>query len=114
MKATVAVTCIAGLLLFVLGACATTDKLLSLNAGMSKGQVIQVMGAPDAARGRIENWYGQTIEVWEYLEYKSGSDALARSETPYWLLFHDGYLVQWGEAGNWKRTPHRIYETRFR
>jgi len=31
----------------------------------------------------------------------------------YWLYFVNGRLVQWGEAGDWRREVDRIYEVRF-
>jgi hypothetical protein len=35
------------------------------------------------------------------------------TEKPYWLYFADGRLVQWGEAGDWRREADRIYDLRF-
>jgi hypothetical protein len=39
--------------------------------------------------------------------------AMPGKEKPYWLYFADGRLVQWGEAGDWRREADRIYEFRF-
>ncbi len=33
--------------------------------------------------------------------------------TSYWLYFYDGKLVQWGQAGDWKKEADRIYEINF-
>lgn len=34
-------------------------------------------------------------------------------DATYWLYFHDDKLVQWGEAGDWRKESDRIYEYRF-
>ena len=98
---------------FVIG-CATTGKLMKLQLGMTKEEVVRVMGEPDAARGSMRNKYDQVIEVWEYLLFKTDEDAMYGRKTPYWLYFYNGRLVQWGEAGDWQREADRIHEIRFR
>jgi hypothetical protein len=100
--------------LFFLVGCATTGKLIKLNLDMTKEQVINTIGKPDAARGSMRNKYDQVIEVWEYLEYKTDDHAFYGITTPYWLYFYNGRLVQWGQAGDWKQEADRIYEMRFR
>jgi hypothetical protein len=50
--------------------------------------------------------------VWEYRLRKG--DPVMWHWTSYWLFFHDGSLVQWGEAGDWQEEADRIYEVRFR
>lgn len=102
------------LYLFLFVGCATTGKLMKLNLQMMKSEVISAIGEPTAARGSMTNKYDQVIEVWEYALYKTDDDAFFGRPTFYWLYFHDGKLVQWGEAGDWKREADRIYEMRFR
>jgi hypothetical protein len=94
--------------------CATTGKLLKVNLDMTKEEVINAIGKPDAARGAMRNKYDQVIEVWEYLEYKTDDAAFYGRETPYWFYFYNGKLVQWGQAGDWQREAEKIYEMRFR
>jgi len=94
--------------------CANTGKLMKLQLDMTKEEVIRAMGEPDAARGSMRNKYDQVIEVWEYLLSKTDDDAFHGWKTPYWMYFYNGRLVQWGEAGDWKREADRIYEIRFR
>jgi hypothetical protein len=105
--AAVASTCFLGV------ACATTGKLMNLQLQQTKQEVQTAMGKPTAARGSMTNKYGQVIEVWEYALYKTGDDAFYGNRTFYWLYFYNGKLVQWGEAGDWKREADRIYEIRF-
>jgi hypothetical protein len=100
-------------LVLLLG-CATTGKLMNLELGMTKKQTATKVGKPDAVRGSVVNKYGQTIEVWEYMLYKTSSDAFYDISTSYWLFFCDGKLVQWGQAGDWSREADRIYEIRFK
>lgn len=89
--------------------CLTSSKTLSsLQLDMSKAQVRATMGAPTSARGSIRNKFGQTIEVWEYV-----LDRGFAPDATYWLYFADDKLVQWGEAGDWKKEADRIYEFRF-
>jgi hypothetical protein len=101
------------MLSFLVG-CATTGKLLKVNLDMSKEEVINAIGKPDAARGSMRNKYDQVVEVWEYLEYKTDVDARVGRATPYWFYFYNGRLVQWGQAGDWRQEADRIYEMRFR
>lgn len=94
--------------------CATTGKLINLNLDMTKQDVITSIGKPDVARGSMRNKYGQVIEVWEYLEYKTDDQAFYGITTPYWLYFYNGRLVQWGQASDWQQEADKIYEMRFR
>ncbi|MDR7468345.1 MAG: hypothetical protein QN176_13795 [Armatimonadota bacterium] len=98
---------------FGVGCDVTTGKLLNLQLQQTKQQVMTVMGKPIAARGAMISKYGQVIEVWEYALYKTPDDISKRRPTFYWLYFYNGKLVQWGEAGDWKREADRIYELRF-
>ena len=109
---------VVGVCLFLVVGCVTTqntaDKLMKLNLGMTKSQVVSAIGKPTAARGSIVNKHGQVIEVWEYRLYRSRQDAFFDFPTYYWLYFYDGKLVSWGQAGDWRRGADRIYEMRFR
>jgi hypothetical protein len=94
-------------------ACATTGNLRKLELGMTKDEVVDKLGEPAAARGSMRNKYDQVIEVWEYQLVKP-DDAAYHITTEYWMYFYSGKLVQWGEAGDWKREADRIYEIRYR
>jgi hypothetical protein len=43
-----------------------------------------------------------------------GAVAFRGERRDFWLYFHDGKLVQWGQAGDWRKEADRIYEYRFR
>jgi len=92
----------------------TGNTLNKLNLQMTKSEAEKNVGKPDAVRGAIQNKYGQTIEVWEYMLVKSPNYLTPGPVVTYWLYFCDGKLVQWGEAGDWGKEADRIYEIRFR
>jgi len=98
--------------LLILGCVAHTFKVLSrIELGQTKSDVRNRMGEPNAVRGAITNKYGQIVEVWEY--ELANAEFYTYTKT-YWLYFVDGRLVQWGEAGDWRREADQIYEVRFR
>jgi hypothetical protein len=87
------------------------------------------------ARGALTNKYGQKVEVLEYklamptdetvgsvvgksamtvITLGVGAVAFRGERRDFWLYFHDGKLVQWGQAGDWRKEADRIYEYRFR
>ena len=96
---------------FLAGCIATTSEFIRLELDMPKAEVLKTIGEPDVARGSIRNKYGELIEVWEYYRYVSG---WSWDKKRMWVYFADGYLVQWGEAGDWAREADRIYEIRYR
>jgi hypothetical protein len=126
------------LLVMLVTGCASNLKpsshLRQVSLGMSKEEVVSVLGEPMVARGAIRNKYNQVVEVWEYtlaLPSKDsagqiagktaltiftlgmGAAAFRAEKKDYWLYFLDDKLVQWGEAGDWKKEPQRIYEFNF-
>ena len=128
-------------LLVILGVCftgcATTTSskhLRKISLGMTKDEVIKVLGEPAVSRGAIKNKYNQVVEVWEYTlalpSHDSAGQIIGKSvltfitlgmgaatfrgeRNNYWLYFLDNKLVQWGEAGDWSKEPERIYEFNF-
>lgn len=114
---------------------ASTRNLSKISLDMTKEQVIEQMGQPTVVRGAIKNKFNQAVEVWEYKLSKAQAGkfwgnlgasvatfgiwapaAVVSHEadiTNYWLYFYDGKLVQWGQAGDWKREADRIYEVNF-
>ncbi len=97
-----------------LSGCATTaPRLQRLSLGMTKAQAVEAMGNPTAVRGALKNKYGQTIEVWEYTLLQGDGWVQVQRELNYWLYFVDDHLVQWGQAGDWRKEADRIYEIRF-
>jgi hypothetical protein len=90
---------------FLLATC--TPKLMKLDLGMTKSQVISAIGKPTSVRGAMINKHGETVHVWEYEFWKGPTTAC------YWLYLVDDVLVQWGKAGDWQKESDRIYEIRF-
>jgi hypothetical protein len=110
------------------------SELRQVSIGMTKSEIVAAMGEPTVARGGVRNRYGQVIEVWEYtlalpsqdtagqIVGKSvftfftlgiGAKEFTTEKKNYWLYFYDSKLVQWGEAGDWRTEPERIYEFNF-
>lgn len=105
-----------------------------ISIGMSKNEVIRRMGSSGIARGAILNKYGQTIEVREYkIEHDKGAqrifgEAIFTVVTLgfgastlfsdgdidiYRLFFYNGFLVRWGQAGDWEEEQRVIYDINF-
>ena len=106
MKITISLVC--SVLLILSGCMTSASKLTQIHLGLTKAEVKATLGQPTAARGSIRNKFNQTIEVWEYIMDRGGGP-----DGIYWLYFHDDKLIQWGEAGDWKKEADRIYEIRI-
>ncbi len=126
--------------LLLLSGCAhriSQKKLMSIDIGLNKQEVIRRIGDPNVFRGSMVNKFGQKIEVYEYevngelngkklavgIGYTIATLGIASFFLPafiehkvntYWLYFHDNKLVQWGQAGDWKKESDHIQEIRFR
>jgi len=96
------------LCLMAAGCLAPASRMTRLKLDMTKAEVRQAMGEPSSARGALRNKFGQVIEVWDYI-----LDRGTAPDATYWLYFYDDKLVQWGEAGDWRKEADRIYEFRF-
>jgi len=120
--------------LFLTGCTASTKQLKKVSLDMTKEEIIKKIGEPTVVRGAIKNKFGQNIEVWEYklAKGKTGkqlgaelfcvvgtlglASPLLMSEGEiqnYWLYFYDDKLVQWGQAGDWKKEADKIYDFNF-
>lgn len=84
-------------LLLTLGGCSRPSSDLSrLSLGMSKAEVIQLLGNPR------ETSVAEGVEVLRY-EYVPGDSALSawwwgrRAEEPYFVRLRDGKVSAWGE-----------------
>lgn len=116
--------------------CATSQRTLrSISLDMTKEEVVAKIGEPTVVRGSIRNKFNQVVEIWEYTlstrragEFFGDTTATVLSlgilgpvlyekstnqKQNYWLYFYDGKLVQWGQAGDWKREADRIYDINF-
>jgi hypothetical protein len=123
------------LAIFMVGCATDSSNLSEVSLGMTKQEVRQRLGSPTVARGALTNKYGQTVEILEYklampsdetvgsvvgksamtvITLGVGAVAFRGERRDFWLYFHDGKLVQWGQAGDWRKEADRIYEYRFR
>jgi len=126
------------LLIVIVSSCASTlpksGQLRQVSLGMTKDAIIGNLGEPAVARGSIRNRFNQVIEVWEYTLALPSTDSAGQvvgksvltfitlgmgaatfrpEKKNYWLYFLDNKLVQWGEAGDWRKEPERIYDFNF-
>ncbi len=121
----------------ILGSCVrsiNSDKLISVSVDMDKTEILNRLGKPSVVRGSIKNNHGQIIEVWEYRVDQGKSSTQFAGElaltaltfglcapllicegeiNAYWLYFCDGFLVKWGQAGDWSKEAGIIQEVRF-
>ena len=123
------------LTIFMVGCATDSSNLSEVSLGMTKQEVRERLGSPTVARGALTNKYGQTVEVLEYklamptdetvgsvvgksamtvITLGVGAVAFRGERRDFWLYFHDGKLVQWGQAGDWRKEADRIYDYRFR
>ena len=121
--------------IFMAGCATDSSQMSEISLGMTKQEVRERLGSPTVARGALTNKYGQTVEVLEYklamptdetvgsvvgksamtvITLGVGAVAFRGERRDFWLYFHDGKLVQWGQAGDWRKEADRIYEYRFR
>jgi hypothetical protein len=89
------ITLILGL---VIAGCATSGKINTVNIGMTKDEVITVMGKPVSVSAK-----GET----EYLNYKlseTDDDAFMGWTTPYFVRLIDGKVDSFGRSGDFDST----------
>ena len=92
------------------------STLKQISLGITKEEVIKVMGDPSAVRVSIINKFGQAVEILEYRVLKKGKALdIARWDTsPYWFYIVDRKLVRWGNPPrDWRNEAERVYETKF-
>lgn len=85
-------------------------RLMRLSVGMSKEQVVNVLGEPNAFRGATVSANGETTELYEYLV----NDGNLAWSWYYFLYFKENKLVQWGKTDDWQRTSDAVQEIRVR
>ncbi len=78
-------------LMFCLGCAASAKKLNNIDVGMSKAEVIGILGSPDSTKAAPD------VTV---LEYRMVSDDFATHADPYWVVLRDGKVSTIGKAGD--------------
>ncbi|MBI4991434.1 hypothetical protein HZB96_05065 [Candidatus Gottesmanbacteria bacterium] len=74
----------------LIAGCATAAKMNRLSVGMSKDEVIKVMGNPNSQKAS---------EGVECLEYYLSNSMMGDTGT-YWVMMKDGKVIQYGRAGD--------------
>lgn len=91
-----------GILLILLAGCATyemsknNDALLNLDMGMSKQQVVEVMGKPDLNEA-YESLYGKSVVIYFYYTQRKWSDGNVTKDETTPVVFENGKLIGWGD-----------------
>jgi hypothetical protein len=82
--------------------CRYNTSSLSFRPRMSKSEIRDLLGPPEAIRGPIKNKYDQHIDIWEYrlTELKKYKCTIVSTSTCYWLYFYNNRLVLWDEKEN--------------
>ena|SRR3989338_10264393 len=84
------------ILCFFFFGCATTSaRINNLNLGMSKSEVIKIMGSPNATKAK------DNTEILEYFLHPANNywTSITYPE-PYWIFIVDGKVSQYGKAGD--------------
>jgi hypothetical protein len=97
-------------LLLSVGCASAETKMNHLNLGMTKNEVIEVMGTPDSTKAR------DNIETLVYIHegtfWTWGHGV--RPTREYWAILKDGKLAQYGLAGDFgssvKPTEHVVID----
>jgi Cft2 family RNA processing exonuclease len=73
--------------------CVTSAKKMNrISLGMTKEDVINVLGEPDSMKA------GQGVEVMEYM--LAPANAVVSDGEAHWVFIKDGKVVQYGRAGD--------------
>ena len=82
--------------LILSGCVASSEKMNDISVGMTKTEVVQIMGKPDRISAS-----GST----EYLIYRLGAtDDLVTLETDYFVRLNNGVVDQYGKMGDFDST----------
>ena len=79
--------------------CATASKISSVQIGMTKDQVIQVMGKPTSSSAQGQGW--------EYMNFalsETPDDAFIGRTTPYYVRLVNGRVESFGRLGDFNST----------
>ena len=80
----------------VLNGCVTTTSSTNrLHSGMTKAEVIKVMGNPTSVKAKDNN------ETLEYLLYPTWSPTIYDKKQQYWVILNNGKVTQYGNAGDY-------------
>lgn len=85
-------------------------RLMGLSVGMSKEQVINVLGEPNTFRGASTSAHGGTLEIYEYWV----DEGWPADTWHYWLYFKENKLTQWGRTTDWLKPSDTVQEIRLR
>ena len=90
-------------LTFALIGCATASRMNNLSVGMSKQEVLRVMGTPNSTSATSGT---------EYLTYNLAEDASYRANAEYFVRIKDGKVDSYGRKGDFDSTrPPEVKST---
>ena len=95
------------LTIILISGCASTSTLRNLSIGMSKNEVVEILGEPVTTHASDRHYGG--IEIWDYIFREHGNPLSKRQR--YWVYFKENEVIQWGKEGDWgdlEREPDYI------
>jgi len=101
--------CILTLFLMGLCGCATTKRSNLIGLGMTKLEVIKIMGTPASSKGQSNK------EILEYVLYPTWDSTWGNREY-FWVTLENGKVVQYGRAGDFGSampTDRREYDIKI-
>ena len=84
-----------------LSGCATASKINSVQIGMTKDQVIQVMGKPTSTSAQ-----GAELEYLNFALAETTDDAVYDRTKPYYVRLVNGKVESFGRLGDFNSTQH--------
>ncbi|MFD2743772.1 MULTISPECIES: outer membrane protein assembly factor BamE domain-containing protein [Sphingobacterium] len=93
--------------IFLLSNCAMYQRQLALTMfdvrlGMTREQVVEVLGRPSMVVSAYTTENGDQIEVLEYVRNESNSLTDQVESRPIWTYFINNELFEWGPGENWE------------
>lgn len=85
-------------IVLTLSACATSQKINSISVGMTKAQVIQLMGSPASVSAK------GGVEYLNYALYETHEAAMYGWSSPYFVRLIDGKVDSFGRRGDFDST----------
>jgi hypothetical protein len=90
---------LSSLLLVALIGCSSTQKMNNISLGMSKAEVIAVMGSPNSSAG-----YDGGVEVLKYSLAKNLDEVMLYTASEYFIQLKDGKVTKYGRMGDFDST----------
>lgn len=89
----------------LISSCAYASKMNRLSLGMSKGEVIKLLGEPTSAKA---------VEGEEILEYRFYTEYWRYDLDSYWVILENSKVIKYGKAGDWGTVLPETYRIEYK